>query len=341
MMIETTSPTASAAIQSLFCQLPAPALLLDRRGAIVTVNLAFAELLQLYPEQIVGHAATEYLRFGESGRGDHSVAGSVARLRRATDRGSQEFKVSSLPGTSYRLVLACSPETQTYASRREGELQHLFYSISHNLKSPVVSIQGFADLLMETDPDTPLREVRHYLERIQHNALHMNKIIHDILEFSKFSRRAQRFETVDLDEIVTTVQSENLFRLKEKNVRFVRPEALPQIQGDYEGLLTVYANLIDNALKYIGETSEPEIEIGYRDNGRFYTFWVRDNGVGVAEEDCERVFNLFERAGASKQVEGTGVGLAIVKQIVERHGGLVTFRSKPGLGSVVYFTIPK
>lgn len=221
------------------------------------------------------------------------------------------------------------------------DLEALFYLISHNLKSPLVAIQGFADVLLEKGVSLPDKDRQHYLNRIKKNASHLSEMVRDILEFSKATNSSDSFEAVSLKDILSNIHAEFYFRLKKKGIDFQVPGDLPDITANVDGITTVFVNLIDNAIKYIGNVAGPKIEIGWEDKGRFYFFWVRDNGMGIPEKFHEKAFDLFERAGAPKDIEGTGVGLSIVKRIIENHGGLVRLMSEPNKGASVYFTLPK
>jgi signal transduction histidine kinase len=214
-------------------------------------------------------------------------------------------------------------QTQTEIKNKTEDLENLFYLISHNLKSPLVSIQGFTNILLDERDGIDAEELDHYLERVRKNASRMNTMVQDILEFSKVSKRVHSVEEVALSEVVNNIYTEFYFRLKEKNIKLSAAADLPTVIADQDGMSTVFTNLLDNAIKYIGDKQEHLIEVGWEDKGRFFVFWVRDNGIGLESEYHENVFNLFERGNISNKIEGTGVGLAIVKRIVEKHGGLV------------------
>jgi signal transduction histidine kinase len=245
-------------------------------------------------------------------------------------------------------VLACvsmvtdAAKLQHEYQRRTEDLENLFYLISHNLKTPLVSIQGFVNLLMDSKDATEPPDLHHYLERIQKNAERMNTMVQDILTYSKVSKREHKLDRHALADIINTIYTEHYFRIKEKKIKLVIPAALPTVMVDREGISTVFENLIDNAIKYLGDTEAPEIEIGWENKGRFYVFWVKDNGPGVRNEYQDRVFDLFQRGDSEQKhhIEGTGVGLAIVKKIIEQHGGMVKLQSEQDAGTTVYFTIP-
>jgi len=137
------------------------------------------------------------------------------------------------------------------------------------------------------------------------------------------------------------VLDELRYSLLEKQIEVHLPDTLPTITAEAKGMHTVLSNLLSNAVKYIGEATAPRVEIGYAARERFHEFWVRDNGIGIDPQDHQKVFELFQRVQPGSSVEGSGVGLTIVKKIVENHRGQVWLDSALGRGTTVYFTIPK
>lgn len=225
--------------------------------------------------------------------------------------------------------------------RRGEELEELVYIITHNLKSPIVSVQGFATLLQEENSEKLDDDGRHYLERIQINVETMNTIISNLLQFSKYGNMEIQFGQVDLKSVVQNVVNEVQAQEPEAGIRFEMPERLPKIFAHEEGLKTVFENLINNAAKYRSPDRQPLIRIESQEFPKFYSFHIRDNGIGLEPEFLERAFKIFQRGGNVGDREGTGLGLSICRKIVERHGGLIAIYSKLGEGTRVSFTIPK
>ncbi|NUO79613.1 hybrid sensor histidine kinase/response regulator, partial [candidate division KSB1 bacterium] len=239
--------------------------------------------------------------------------------------------------------------------RREEELENFVNVISHNLKTPIISIQGFANLLREELGPQLSPEHLHFLDRIQKSAVLMEKMILDLLEFSRLGRELPKLEEVEVRELLREVLDETklleqISRKHEKSlperdkiapVEFVAPEHLPRLRADSSGLKTVFQNLLNNALKYRRAEVPLRIEIGWQELPRFHAFWVRDNGMGIEPLFQKKAFNLFQRGPQVGHISGTGVGLAVVRRIIENHKGLVRMDSKPGEGTTIYFTIPK
>ncbi len=223
------------------------------------------------------------------------------------------------------------------------ELENFVYTVSHDLKAPVVSIQGFASILLqEFAPNLPA-DARHYLERIEGNANQMEKLIQDLLELSRIGRVVNPFEMVAVAQIIREAQGELIYQIQEKKIQLeIQPE-LPHVFVDRRRLMQVFVNLISNAVKYIGAPAQPRIGIGCKELAEAYQFFVKDNGIGIEKQYHEKIFGLFQILNPDQDpnTQGTGVGLAIVKRIVENHGGRIWVDSEPGQGATFYFTIPK
>jgi signal transduction histidine kinase len=263
----------------------------------------------------------------------------VAIIQDITERKHAEEMVAKYTG---QLVRA-NRELES----KQAELEEFIYTVSHDLKAPIVSISGFAGLLYEKlsgtiDPDS----LRH-LNRINHNASVMDSLIGDLLELSRIGRMDDAEVTIDFDALVEEVIESFMVTARAKNIKLVKSTPLPQRHGREHRIRQLLANLVDNAIKYMPEDREGCVEIGFSkdaDNSdeRRQAFYVRDNGDGIPEEFHERIFAMFQRAPSSNgHTEGSGVGLAITKRIAEKHGGRIWVESKPGHGSTFYFTIPE
>ncbi|MDZ7291810.1 MAG: HAMP domain-containing histidine kinase [candidate division KSB1 bacterium] len=228
--------------------------------------------------------------------------------------------------------------------RRSEDLENFVYVISHNLKTPLVSIQGFANILQEELGPALDSGHRHFLERIQKSAASMEKMILDLLEFSRLGHSPFTFEMVNLNELVQSVIEEMRLPGQLHEVEFILPRppsALPNLYADGDELKTVFENLLNNAVKYRRAGVPLRIEVGCEELPRFHLLWVRDNGMGMDPAFQTKAFDLFQRGPNVGQIQGTGIGLAIVRRIIENHKGLVRIDSQPGEGTTVYFTLPK
>ena len=235
-------------------------------------------------------------------------------------------------------------ETQrntTKLKKANEELENFVFTVSHDLKSPIVSISGFASILVSDYRDKLDEEAFHYLERIRGNAKLMENLIHDLLNLSRIGRVTNPVEKVQMGQIVEAAVEDLQLQLREKNVRVDVAVDFPEVTCDRERMLQVFTNLISNAVKYMGDQPNPRIEIGFKDAGEAFQFFVKDNGIGINPKYHEQIFKLFHTLNEVKEAESTGVGLTIVKRIVENHKGKVWVESQSGQGATFYFTLPK
>jgi light-regulated signal transduction histidine kinase (bacteriophytochrome) len=222
--------------------------------------------------------------------------------------------------------------------RANKELEAFTYTVSHDLRAPLRSISGFAHLLGKNHAEHLNADAQDLLRRIRLNAQKMAQLIDDLLAFSQIDAHPLKLEEVDPGAIAADVFDELSSQDKPRQVQFVAGEH-PRVKADPALLRQVYANLIGNALKYTRDTAQPEIQAGsIRENGQT-VYFIRDNGAGFDMQHAGRLFRIFQRLHPSSQFEGTGVGLAIVQRIVERHGGKIWASAQPGQGATFTFTL--
>jgi signal transduction histidine kinase len=217
------------------------------------------------------------------------------------------------------------------------ELESFTYTASHDLKEPLRSLETFSQFLLEDYADKLDDEGKDYLKRIGAGAARMRNLIDDLLALSRISRIKNPYESVDSGQLVKDAVKRLKASLEEKGTKISVDDELPHIHCDATKMKEVFYNLIANAMKY-NDKPDPSIEIGINDQKAFF---VKDNGKGVAEEHRDMIFKPFKRGpGAKESSGGSGVGLALVKKIVEEHGGRIWVESEPGKGSTFFFTIP-
>jgi len=224
---------------------------------------------------------------------------------------------------------------------KNKELDTFVYTVSHDLKAPLVTLQGMADLLVETCGKQFDEQGQHYVTRIKANAQQMEQLVLDLLALSRIGREGREPEAVGLDDVVDELlMMEWGERIRTRGVKVVR-QALPVLWGVRTQLEQVMSNLVGNAIKYLGNTPAPVVEIGAKDGGgELVECYVKDNGIGIDPAYHEKVFEIFQRLKET-QAEGTGVGLAIVKKIVEGAGGRIWIESAKGQGATFRFTWPR
>jgi len=222
---------------------------------------------------------------------------------------------------------------------RNAELDTFVYSVSHDLRAPLVTIQGMVGLLLEEYRPLLPEEAARYLGRIQANAQQMEWLITDLLALSRIGREARAPVAVSLAEVADDVAADLAGTIRDRGIELVRGE-LPTLWGVRTQIDQVMRNLIGNAVKYLGDTAAGRVEVGMVDRGAVMECYVRDNGIGIDPAYHERIFEVFERL-KEVDVEGTGVGLAIVKKIVEANGGQISVESAKGDGATFRFTWPK
>ncbi len=222
---------------------------------------------------------------------------------------------------------------------KNAELERFTYTVSHDLKSPLVTIRGFAGLAGTDLAAGKLDRVRQDLGRIVAASDKMQGLLEDVLELSRVGRVVNPPEDVALGVVAREAVELVKGQLDEGRVRVEIAPDLPVVRADRRRLLEVLQNLVENGAKFAGGRNDSRIEIGTRRDGPEPVFYVRDNGRGIDPRFLERVFDLFEKLEPG--AEGAGVGLALVRRIVEAHGGRAWAESDgPGRGSTFCFTLP-
>ncbi|MBI5739396.1 MAG: PAS domain S-box protein [Nitrospirae bacterium] len=220
------------------------------------------------------------------------------------------------------------------------ELESFSYSVSHDLRAPLRHLTGFAELLKKRVGSELDEKSREYVEFISGAAVQMGKLIDDLLSFSRAGRVEMKLQQMHLDIMVRGVIRSLGSEAEGRDVEW-NTQVLPEVLGDPSLLKLVWTNLISNALKFTRTKKHAIIEIGSRDEGSEYVFFVKDNGVGFDMRFKDKLFSIFQRLHSPTEFEGTGVGLANVQRIVSRHGGRVWAESEVGDGATFYFTLPK
>ena len=224
-------------------------------------------------------------------------------------------------------------------STKNAELERFTYTVSHDLKSPIVTIRGFLGYLEQDALKGDIASLKKDIQRITDATEKMRALLDDLLELSRIGRMMNAPEKLSINDLLQDALDIIHGQIEKNQVTIQAQPDLPDVYGDRQRLIEVLQNLLENAIKYMGDQSEPRVEFGYHgeENGN-PIFFVKDNGIGISPDYHERIFGLFNKLDATS--EGTGIGLALVKRIIEVHGGRIWLKSEPGKGSTFYFSLP-
>ncbi|MDD1674395.1 MAG: ATP-binding protein, partial [Methanomicrobiales archaeon] len=223
--------------------------------------------------------------------------------------------------------------------RSNEDLERFAYVASHDLQEPLRNVKSFTQLLSRRYQGKLDSDADEFIGYIVEGTTRMQDLVSDLLEFSRVTTRGEAFRTTDVDQIIRDI-TDNLSQMIDAGGAFVSYDHLPHVMADRTQLAQVFQNLIENAIKFHGD-NPPRVHISAKDLGREWKFSVKDNGIGIDPQFHERIFVIFQRLHHRRAYPGTGIGLAICKRIIERHGGRISVESEPGKGSVFSFTIPK
>ena len=286
--------------------------------------------------QLIGVVCSEHIGEMREWHSDEesfvsTVAAFIAQLIVEAERRQAQEKIRAL-----NEVLK---EQVNELEAKNTELTQFTYTVSHDLKSPLVTINGFLGYLEQDSLSGNTERLKKDINRIREAVNKMDTLLTELLELSRIGRMMNPAVDVPFDELVKDALDIVHGQIEKYKVTVQTQPGLPIVHGDRQRLTEILQNLIDNATKYMGDQTDPLIEIGQQgtDEGKS-VFFVRDNGIGIAPEYHERIFGLFNKLDARS--EGTGVGLALVKRIIEFHGGRIWVNSKTGKGTTFYFTLP-
>jgi PAS domain S-box-containing protein len=322
------------------------------------VNPAFEKLTGLKAEQVIGKTARQLVprleahwieRYGEVAAG-----GGEQVFEEYTQELGKWYEVRAFcpkPGYFAAVFIDVTQRKRLEAEREQliqdlqrknAELGQFTYTVSHDLKSPLITILGFLAFVEQSLEQGDLAQAKADLQRIRFAAEKMQALLEGLLELSRIGRVANAPSCFPIGEVVMEAVQLLFGNIQHqgRTVDFEIAPGLPLVYGDRARLLQVMQNLLDNALKYMGEQPNPRIEIGWRDAPDEIHLFVRDNGIGIEAEQQEKIFGLFEKL--DPRAQGYGVGLALVKRIIEVHGGRVWVESEgEGKGSTFWFSLPK
>ena len=263
------------------------------------------------------------VRFSPIRDASGDVVGSSAVLRDVVARKHEEI---SLRRRSAEL------------ERSNAELEQFAQVIAHDLQEPLRTMKGFADLIEKDAGDALDEHTVALLDRIVQGANRMQELVADLLDYARAGTQQIPSDVVSCEEVLASALADLGAAISERDV-VVSHDELPLVRGDRVTLTEVFENLIGNAMKFHGREL-PVIHVGAERRGPDWCLWVRDNGIGIGSRFAERIFEPFRRLHTRDEYSGTGIGLAICRKIVERHGGRIWMESEPDKGSTFFFTLP-
>ncbi|MEW6569981.1 MAG: PAS domain S-box protein [Nitrospirota bacterium] len=223
--------------------------------------------------------------------------------------------------------------------RSNADLQQFAYTASHDLQEPLRGVEGFSRLLSKKYKGKLDEKADEFIEFIIDGVKRMQLLIKDLLEYSQVETKGKRFKPIDTSTPLALALANLQKSIEESEAEVTHDEELPKVMADSSQISSLFQNLIGNALKFRGE-KKPKVHVSFERRGGEWVFSVKDNGIGIDSKNSERIFAVFQRLHGRSEYPGTGIGLAICKRIVERHGGKIWVESEPGKGSTFYFTLP-
>jgi two-component system, LuxR family, sensor kinase FixL len=341
----------------------------NRDGIVLCVNQAECELFGFRPEEMIGLPIWDFMAAEDREKtkagllqriADHQPLAPLEREYQRRDGSSVVMEIHQrrildatgratglrtflLDITQRKRAEQTLSEQAEKLARSNSELEQFAYVASHDLQEPLRKIQAFGDRLRTKYDATLGPEGLDYLTRMQNAAARMQVLIQDLLSLSRVASHSKPFAQVDLGDVVRMVISDLEVRIQERNGR-VEAVDLPVVFGDRGQLAQLFQNLIGNGLKFQKPGEGPLVKVSSEaivSDASAWRITVEDNGIGFDEKYRERIFQIFQRLHGRSEYEGTGIGLAICRKIVERHGGVIAAHSSPGAGAKFVITLPR
>lgn len=253
-----------------------------------------------------------------------------------TERKHAEEEIKKLNAGLEKKVI----ERTSELTELNKEMESFSYSVSHDLKAPLRSINGFSQILLDEHSHKLDDEGKNLLSHIQSSCKLMDMLIEDLLSLSKVTRHEINYQKIDLTDMINSIISEIKKNNPEHKVNIII-NRIPEVESDYNLLNIALTNLIGNAWKFTEKITDPKIEFGNILDKNETVYFIRDNGVGFNMAYADKLFGAFQRLHTQKEFPGTGIGLAIVKRIIKRLGGRIWADAKEGKGATFYFVLPK
>jgi PAS domain S-box-containing protein len=329
--------------------------LIHEDGRIVQVNEALVRILGFSRDEMIGREALSFVCTDDRPAANDGLvrgASTPVELRCVRKDGTEIHvevrgkpfakgkRLVTVEDISERKRRAVELQRMNDALARSNlDLQRFAYIASHDLRTPLRSIASFVDLLQSTHGETLDDRGRDWLARTSQSVDQLQTLIDDLLEYSRIDSEPRAFEHVSMREVLDRATSLLDAAVRDASATITADE-LPEVHGDRSQLVQLLMNLVGNAIKYRGK-EPPRVHISAHSDEKHWRFAVRDNGIGIASKHHQQVFEIFKRLHDQKEFSGTGIGLAICRRVVDRHGGKIWVESTPGEGSTFFFTIVK
>ncbi len=360
-------PLDSAILGSLMDAIPDRIYFKDRESRFVRNNRAHARSLGATPAECVGRSDADFFSREHAERAladEQEIIRTgepvIAKIERITRRDGRQGWVSSTKlawrdadgviigtfGISRDITAQKEAEEKLIAehellTRSNAELEQFAYVASHDLQEPLRAVASCVQLLRKRYEGKLDARGEEFITHAVEGTKRMQALITDLLAYSRIGTHTHPFETVTGDEVLDEALANLTVSLQENDVLVTRePQPLPTIVADASQLTQVFQNLVANAIKFRAEGRRPEIRVTARRGADEWVFAVADNGIGIEPQYFERIFRMFQRLHTRARYPGTGIGLAICKKVIERHGGRIWLESQPEQGSTFFFSLP-
>lgn len=321
-------------------------------GRLLHLNSAWRRTLGFSPEALCGRSLSELIHPDDS----ETVAASLDRLRegevvmfesrcRCQDGSYKWVAWKITPSVEERLWYAVGEDRsevrrwKEVAEARAQELQQFAYVASHDLKEPLRMVSSYVQLLARRYRGKLDADADEFIAFAVDGANRMQSMITDLLSYSRVTTQGKPFEPTDMNAVVDRVTANLQLAIEEFGALVTRDD-LPTVTADSAQMIQLLQHLVGNAIKFRRSEERPEIHISAARQGREWVFAVSDNGIGIEPKDYDRVFQIFQKLHGRGEYPGNGIGLAICRKIVERHGGRIWVDSRLGRGSTFFFTLP-
>ncbi|MGE5505564.1 MAG: ATP-binding protein [Actinomycetota bacterium] len=332
-------------------------------GTLLAVNSVFADRFGTTPEGVIGRCLWDFFppdvaearkaavaRVVETGR-----AGNIVDRRGGLYLDNSIYPVPNQDGVIDQVAVYSRDVSERYEAetrikryiteieRSNAELEQFAYVASHDLREPLRMVTSYLSLIERRYGDSLDNDAKEFLAFARDGARRMDGLVLDLLEYSRIERRGEPMVPTPVEEVLATAMLHLSVAIDEcgAQVGVENGDASPVVVADRSQVIRLFQNIIGNAVKYRAPDRPPEVLIAWKPLEGFWLFTIADNGIGIDTQYHDRIFGIFQRLHTREKYDGTGIGLAVCKKIVERHGGRIWLESVPGQGTTFFFTLPK